>query len=184
MPNSNRREPNDGATRALTQALNSARATLAVNEIKLVEAYGNPFELFPQLRTIWPQPYAQIAEEASGEDSHTGQVLLIMYLNVVVGITGVFDDCDYPDDIFLRWHGVIPEARRSGIARKALELLIYSACNKFYPDRKNLVELVPDNEYGRTIVEPFFQHIGFVKRGPLETWDWIDHAWQPYVLAF
>jgi hypothetical protein len=152
--------------------------------IKLIKAEGSPFDIYPELQTIWPEPYNTFAKEASEQDSVIGQVLLITLDNTVVGITGVFDISEQPDDIFLRWHGVIPSQRRTGIARTALELLVTDICPIFYPGRKRLIELIPHTEYGRTIVEPFFQKVGFVKHGALEQYDWIDHEWQPYALTF
>jgi hypothetical protein len=152
--------------------------------INLIQAEGSPFDLHPQLQTIWPEPYNTFAREASAEDSHTGQVQLIMLDNAVVGITGVFSEDDNDDDVFLRWHGVVPGLRHSGIARAAIELLVADVSPLFYPERKRLIELVPHTEYGRTIVEPFFQKVGFVKHGRLERYDWVDHEWQPYALTF
>jgi GNAT superfamily N-acetyltransferase len=160
--------------------------------IKLVQATGSPFDLYPQLQTIWPEPYNSIAHEISSEDSNTGEIYLITLDDEVVGITGVFSSEDYPEDqlgehpenIYLRWTGVVPNIRKSGIGRAALDLLLRDVCPFHYPNRKHLVELVPHTDYGRTVVEPFFQKVGFVKHGPLERYDWIDHEWQPYLLTF
>lgn len=160
--------------------------------IKLVTAGGSPFDLHPQLQNIWPDPYNSIAHQVSAEDSYKGEIYLITLDDAVVGITGVFLSEEYPEDqleenqndIYLRWTGVIPDLRKGGIARKALEMLVTDICPKHYPTRNKLVELVPHTEYGRTIVEPFFQKVGFVKYGPLERYDWVDHEWQPYVLKF
>jgi hypothetical protein len=159
--------------------------------IKLVTAEGSPFDLYPQLQTIWPEPYNTFAHEASAEDSHTGEVYLIVLDDQVVGTTGLFLSDDHPEDglgerptdVYLRWTGVVPGLRKGGVARQALELLVRDECSKRFPDRNRLIELVPHTEYGRTIVEPFFQKVGFVKHGPLERYEWIDHEWQPYALT-
>jgi GNAT superfamily N-acetyltransferase len=152
--------------------------------IKLVATGGNPFETYPQLRAIWPKPYATFAERASTRDSETGQVLLITFEGTVVGISGVFDERDDKDDIYLRWTGVVPGLRGRGIGKRAIELLVDEVCPRFYATRSSLIELVPENEYGRTLVEPFFRAVGFAKHGGLVTYDWINHAWQPYILHF
>jgi hypothetical protein len=113
-----------------------------------------------------------------------GQVLLILDDTKVVGITGVFDEHDNKDDIYLRWTGVVPDLRCRGIGRHTIELLVAEGCPRFYATRSNLIELVPENKYGRTLVEPFFQAVGFVKHGGMKMYDWINHAWQPFILRF
>ena len=122
---------------------------------------ANPFSDYPRLRSIWPEPYAQQAEHASAVDCQTGQILYIEQYGAVVGITGIFFEPECPTDIFLRWTGVVPECRCRGIATEALRLLAYM-CASWCPDRKRLIELVPDNEYGHQVPLPFFTNLGFV----------------------
>ena len=133
--------------------------------INLVNAIGNPFELHPQLRTIWPEPYATAAAEASATDSDTGDVWLIVKDQEVVGITGIFLDSDgSPEEIFLRWHGIVQRERGNGTAKAALRLAV-ERIRDVFPERKRLVELAPDNEYGWTLVIPHFFSLGFVRDG-------------------
>jgi hypothetical protein len=128
--------------------------------ITLAQAYGDPFSEFPQLRTIWPEPYATAAAEASAADAWTGDVWLVCKDKTnVIGITGIFIDPEYEEDVFLRWHGIVPSERGTGAAKAAL-LETYRILG-----RKRLVELVPDNEYGWTVVQPFFLSMGFVRDG-------------------
>lgn len=154
-----------------------------VDIISLEKAEGDPFALYPQLEDIWPSPYVELARQYSAEDSHTGQVFLIKNVCDVIGITGVFVDEDEPDDLlFLRWTGVIPKQRRSGATRAALELLISGPIVAMYPARRWLVELVPCNPYGRILVEPFFQKLGFIKRGDPRSYAGMEYQSQEYFL--
>ena len=122
----------------------------------------NPFEVHPQLREIWPEPYAREAEIASHVDAHSGQILYILNDGTVVGITGIFFDDKSPKDVFLRWSGIIPMYRRQHLMTQAFEhllRLIIGLC----PERERLIELVPDNEYGHNVALPFFLDAGFEK---------------------
>jgi len=150
--------------------------------VLIVPATGDPFALYPQLRTIWPTPFKEMAEEASKDHSHTGQVWLILKDNDVVGITGVFDDDEWPDVVLLRWHGVVPQLRGQGIGRLALDLLVAHVCPKFYPEYKRLVEFVPHNDYGKTKVYQFFKRCNFVDYGPLVDLGYGPKLWQPVSL--
>jgi len=133
----------------------------------------NPFEEYPVLEEIWPDPYRAFAYEASKEDCQTGQILFIINRFNVVGITGIFFEPENDEDVFLRWTGIMPEARKFGIGKQAIQQVI-SLCKGWLPGRKRLVELIPDNEYGDRLVEPFFYRCGFVpsKIGKHEVCDW------------
>jgi GNAT superfamily N-acetyltransferase len=138
----------------------------------------DPFEEFVFLNQIWPEPYHSSAREATKEDCQIGQVFLIMNGSNVVGITGIFFEPENDSDVFLRWTGIAPGWRGKGIARDAMQQLIL-LCKGWLGDRKRLVELVPDNEYGNTVVKPFFEAIGFVesKIGKHEETDWPTKAY-------
>lgn len=125
---------------------------------------GDPFEYQPQLKTIWPEPYGSCAAEASRIDSGTGEIFYAMYYGLVIGITGVFTYPEAPNDVYLRWTGVIPEFRKSGIGRGIIQSIIQH-CRNVFPDRERLIELVPDNEYGHTVPKPFFEKLGFAQEG-------------------
>lgn len=121
---------------------------------------GDPFEYQPQLRTIWPSPYAEKADEASREYANTGEIMYVVYGGRVVGITGIFFDEAAPHDVFLRWTGIIEGFRRVGLG-SAVIAGVAELCRKQYPNAIYLVELVPDNEYGHTVAKPFFEALGF-----------------------
>ena len=128
----------------------------------VVAADPDPFEAHASLKEVWPEPYASEAALASREDSATGEIFYILLEEDVVGITGIFFDDASPDEVFLRWTGVIPGLRRGGVAREAVRQLA-GLCKARYPQGKRLVELVPDNDYGHSTARPFFEKVGFVK---------------------
>lgn len=157
-------------TAALASQSTSSSTARTPVDITLVPAYGDPFSEFPSLRMIWPEPYATAAAEASAADAQSGEVWLIAKnANTVIGITGLFVDDECPDDVFLRWHGLIQSERGTGASAATLRKVIERARFQF-PGRKYLVELAPDNEYGWTMVIPHFFSLGFVRDG-----DPIDH---------
>lgn len=135
-----------------------------------------PFEKWPQLQTIWPEPYASEAAEASDIDwlSTDEPIMPISVAGEVVGITGWFymekpwRQYAKKGDVYLRWHGIVPEHRRKGYAAEALRqvlvMLLGRATIGGKPIRQ-LVELAPHNEYGRTVAAPFFEAMGFVNEG-------------------
>lgn len=148
-------------------------------------ACSNPFEDYPQLRTIWPDPaHQQVAEEAAVEDlvagPQCGPVLLILADSEVVGITGLFP---WPDDfrfMGLRWTGVIPSRRREGICENAVRQLFD------YADRedwscKGIFEILPCTEYGNSL-KPFFIELGFKPFGIPQYHDWLGSEGQDYLL--
>ena len=122
---------------------------------------GDPFALYSFLQEIWPEPYKRDAAFASRVDSESGEIFYITRDTEVVGITGVFsDDIASTEDLFLRWTGVAPGLRQSGLGRAAIRQLA-QLCLARYPERKRLIELVPDNAYGHTVAKPFFEKLGF-----------------------
>lgn len=123
------------------------------------KATWNPFLRHSQLQSIWPEPYLSAAYQATWQDVLSGQILYIKLFDEVIGITGIFFD-DSPTDVYLRWTGIVPQHRRSGYAAEALEQLC-AMCKNWCPERTRLIELVPYNEYGRTVALPFFVDFGF-----------------------
>ena len=150
----------------------------------IVYTGANPFRDYPQLRSIWPEPYRSLAEGAVVEhldllpEVDIGDIVLIMKNDVVVGISGYFPFNEEYTDFGLRWHGVIPEFRGQGISRAALSQVAALALRRF-PEGDHLIELVPLNAYGDGLVE-YFQRIGFRPHGETERYDWADHDWQPH----
>lgn len=146
--------------------------------ITLSLMYGVPFTEFPQLWDIWPEPYAAEAAEACEEDAGDWNLFFIRQDGEVVGITGVFEQDDGVvadiDTLLLRWTGVIPSKRKQGITRQALDLLIGEA-RLLRPKAHKLIELAPDNEYGREQVMPAFEKLGFVKHGPVIPYYGVPH---------
>lgn len=147
---------------------------------------GDPFEEHPRLKQIWPSPYREIAQEAAAEDiaamrggARLGGVFLAWLDGAVVGISGYFP-LEESKIIGLRWHGVVPEQRGKGISADMLRLILPEALADF-PRAEELMELAPANEYG-VAIEKHFKKLGFKARGPQETYDWAENAWQPYHL--
>ncbi|MBR8317323.1 hypothetical protein KDW36_29650, partial [Burkholderia dolosa] len=99
----------------------------------------NPFDRFPELRTIWPEPHLQaLAEQATIEtlDAQTvpgtpdrGPIFLILDIDAagyerVVGISGYYTLDDRAEQLGLRWHGIVPRARGHGFSRLAFEQVL------------------------------------------------------------
>ena len=147
---------------------------------------GNPFSRHPQLRTIWPAHFTAIAEEAAQEAighmpyGDVGGLYLVKLGDQVIGITGYFF-CVSEFEPFLRWHGIIPAQRGKGFSRAAMQLLVEKV-KANVPAARGLTELVPQNEDGPGIAA-HFARLGFVNAGPLESYDWAPHPWQPVRLA-
>jgi GNAT superfamily N-acetyltransferase len=122
----------------------------------------DPFALHRSLWDIWPEPYRKEAAWASHIFSSSREIFYVVRGGEVVGITGVFfDEEGDPADGFLRWTGIIPGLRKTGLGRLAIEQLA-RLCQQRYPECRRLVELVPDNEYGHTVPKQFFEKLGFV----------------------
>lgn len=147
---------------------------------------GNPFARYPQLRTIWPAHFTEIAEEAAQEAiahmpfADVGGLYLVKFGDQVIGITGFFY-CESEFEPFLRWHGIIPAERGKGFSREAMRQLVARVKARL-PDARGLTELVPQNADGPGIAA-HFARLGFVNAGPLESYDWSQHPWQPMRLA-
>lgn len=151
---------------------------------------GNPFQQYPQLLTIWPEPYISIVQEAIIEDLEIdsqdiplydiGGIYLIEHNNYVIGITGFFITTHEPEEIYLRWHGVISNQRGNGYSKEALTLVLKETLAK-YPNATTIIELVPMNDYGLPLIK-HFEKLGFLAVGDMEKYDWADHYWQPYHL--
>lgn len=146
-----------------------------------------PFDTHPALWGIWPEPYASEAAAASNADyaDRDEPVFLIMCDGLedeyVVGITGLFfmkedEGIVDPTAVHLRWTGILPNWRRSNIAKRAmLQLRWY--CKDHMPERTKLIELCPLNDYGATVA-PFFERVGFTKGN---TVTYYGEPWVEYV---
>lgn len=155
---------------------------------------GNPFERFPQLRAVWPDPKLQaLAEEATIEEvdrlsQHvkTGPIFLVVHVDEatkaqrVVGITGFFIYDETGLNLGLRWHGIVPDERGKGFSRIALEQ-VRDIARQAVPGAERLIELIPCTP-DRADIEPYFRAMGFKPHGPEETHEWAKHAWQPFAL--
>jgi hypothetical protein len=135
---------------------------------------------------IWPY---ELAHEATmslivdGVTNQTGQVFLIKESNHILGFTGFFDLDPETGVAYLRWTGVLPSYRRTGVFRQAIE------CLKLHlrganPKITKLIELVPTAKEAE--IAPPFKALGFkadrsvpIPHGEDESWDVI-----PYVLTF
>lgn len=157
--------------------------------ITLRPYYGNnPFADHPPLRTIWQGPLQRLAEEGTYEvlteenNYYTSEgfqrpedVFLICAEGRVIGLTGFFFE-ENPDDIFLRWTGVIPEYRRQGVSSQALILVLQEARRQF-PNIKTVIENVPEHQ---SDIIAFFAARGFQPTGPMEYDEWSDMVWQQH----
>lgn len=159
-----------------------------MSRLKIVKIEdGDPFEEHPILKTIWPSPYRDIAQEAASEDlvamaagEPLGALFLALVDGVPSGISGYFPMSGDGSIIGLRWHGLAAEHRGQGLSREMLGMVLEHAAKDF-PDAAELVELAPANEYGKPIARHFLR-LGFVAVGEEERYDWSDNAWQPYHL--
>jgi GNAT superfamily N-acetyltransferase len=81
----------------------------------------------PYLRSIWRDDLADIAavhiRQWETDPAESGNILIASAGGAIVGITGWYRMS--PRAAGLRWHGVVPEARKRGYSRQMIEL----ACN-------------------------------------------------------
>lgn len=144
----------------------------------------NPFEEYPQLRDIWPEPFNCISEEAVVEhlglmgQVEIGDIFVVTNDSRVIGISGYFPFDEVTADLGLRWHGIVPDERGKGYSKEVLGMVAERAMERF-PQASHLIELVPLTEYGKPL-EKHFTKCGFLSHGEPETYDWSDIAWQPY----
>lgn len=151
--------------------------------------------LYPKLKTIWPEPYASEAFACLDEDFEDGQIFYIKLNNKVIGMTGYWQDPEFPKHIIhLRWTGIIKKYRGKGYTKEALIQLaqIIKGAYVSFGDvsiMPGLVELIPNNEYGRIIVKPFFKKLEFVEielQAPKlenEKWPTVSYIASIYKLA-
>ena len=148
---------------------------------------GDPFALYPALLTIWPEPFATRArcdtveslEEIDDEDF--GAIFLITLQGQVIGITGYYWYDDEGIELGLRWHGLLPTHRGTGLSAVVIDALL-EVIRSMQPKATTLIELIPDTAYGITL-RRHFERLGFRSVGPQENYDWSDRAWQPYHLT-
>lgn len=161
---------------------------------------GNPFETYPKLLTIWPEPSNSTMHEITlftisvieqAPELDIGGLYLIYKNDEVIGLTGFF--IDEPDEyirpyaahkdlstLYLRWTGVIPEYRGLGYSSEAFDLVLREAAKR-YPKLDTMIELIPQTSYNQPI-ERYFTSLGFKPVGESEQYDWSPHKWQPYHL--
>jgi GNAT superfamily N-acetyltransferase len=143
--------------------------------IRLTTMCPDPFNRYPQLFDIWPEPYLTSAVEATNEDWGDGSVFFIEADHQVVGITGLFFEEEDKENAFLRWTGVIPCMRRRGITSYIVDLMALMAVN-LCKRTGYLIELVPYNDYGHfeSGAYPFFTDLGFKQLSGIkhEQTDW------------
>lgn len=146
------------------------------------------------IHNIWPAPYASdcvAVTQEDGFDNPTGEIFAIVFTPAhgyqprIIGITGYFGAETSKGWAYLRWTGVQTAFRRLGYMRESLKQLttLLAGAN---PLLRELIELVPDNEYGRKTVMPAFEALGF-KRDmtiPVPVGEDADWPVVPYVLTF
>ncbi len=141
---------------------------------------ANPFDTYPELLDIWPHRRQELLRDVEDclDNPHIERMFLIIHDNKVVGLTGFYQ---YDDNVGLNWHGVLPEYRRYGLGRQALEELIPLAA-AHYPDAEYLIEELPaDREEN---LKWFFLKAGFKRTDTLVDKPWItqDTDWIEYRL--
>lgn len=148
---------------------------------------GDPFSAHPALQTIWPQPliararYDTVESLVDIDDDDFGAIFLIIEADRVIGITGYYWYDDSGTELGLRWHGLLPSHRGQGRSKTVIDALL-AWIHPREPLATTLIELIPDTAYG-VALRRHFEKLGFQSVGPLEHYDWSDHAWQPYHLA-
>lgn len=149
---------------------------------RLVEVTtGNPFADHPQLRTIWPDVYAQRAEADTirclAKPEGRKVFLIVGAGDEVVGITGYYFFNDEAA-LGLRWHGVVPCMQRHYYSTDAMNLLC-ALSKADHPARDTLIELMPADTVER-LDKPFRRH-GFERFGKPAEYDWLMAGlWQAY----
>lgn len=83
------------------------------------------FDAFPELHSIWQPELAAIAAKHTTawecDTNETGNVFIAYVGGEVVGVTGWYRMSS--SEAGLRWHGVLPHARRRGLSTQMLSLV-------------------------------------------------------------
>jgi GNAT superfamily N-acetyltransferase len=165
---------------------------ILIHKLNLLD--GNPLRLYPELQTIWSKESTQIALEAFDEeiiemqdfpDRDYGGILLIKNeKNKVVGLTGYFIYVEgFTNEIWLRWHGVIPEFRNLGISPMLINF-IKETIRLMYPNVETLCEYMPVSLPNSPAIANHFEKLGFEKFGEPEDVDFSPHQYQKYKFYF
>lgn len=136
---------------------------------------------------IWPQYLANTMLEATIESMTKPEVgvdLTLPYFitdgDEVVGITGFFMEPTEPYHVYLRWTGLLSNARGKGHFREILRQVCVEIL-QVKPEAKLLVEMMPVNEYGAKLAV-LFRAMGFITMDKPVECDWSTFKWQRYVL--
>lgn len=140
--------------------------------IKLLKLRENPFEKYPEFRSIWPLRQQEVEEDCLNflsKPYKEDKFLIVKYIDGVqgseipIGITGYFE----LDGMFiLAWHGVLPDERKNGYSAEALSKMAFIIHLRF-PRLTEVVELVPQDREEE--VGSYFKKLGFVKTGRIIT---------------
>lgn len=101
----------------------------AIAKVVLSSWIRNPeatlFEFKPELHSIWRSDLADIAafhtKQWEIDPNESGGVLTANVDGAVVGVTGWYRMTE--TEAGLRWHGVLPHARKNGYSRQMIELV-------------------------------------------------------------
>lgn len=155
--------------------------------------HGNPFDLFPQLSSIWRPDLAAIAKEAVDEafDAHRthghdyGAIFIVTHPedpHQVWGLTGYLPWPAAGDGLIprvgLRWHGLLPEVRGHGLSMAIIDTMRMHAGHD-YPLARHFVEYMPTSPDYAPIAQ-YFERAGFVPWGEPERVDWSTDTWQEW----
>lgn len=100
-----------------------------MSKISLTPWSRNPiqtlFEFTPELNSIWRSDLADIAachtRQWEIDSKESGNVLTSHAGGAIVGVTGWYRMTE--TEAGLRWHGVLPHARKNGYSRRMIELV-------------------------------------------------------------
>lgn len=140
---------------------------------------GDVFDSHPQLRSIWSGSLLEMAREGFVEFGRcVGGRFLIERGGAVVGITGYYAAPEETSTLRLRWHGLVPEARGSGLSGDAMRTAAELGRARF-PKARLLVESMPAGEAGAKIAR-HFESLGFSPRGAPEPGGSTGFDWQAW----
>ena len=121
---------------------------MTMHRVELTPWPRNPertlFTALPELRTIWREDLSAIAmfhtRQWETDPEESGNILIAHAGNDLVGVTGWYRMT--LSEAGLRWHGVLPHARRNGFSKQMIEL----ACQDMPRDVRHVYEVTRNEQ--------------------------------------